>query len=212
VARSERTRTLGDALIVGNPVTTYWQDMQLDPLIGANQSLAHIATGGARVPARLADPTEAVMYLDFTTYLPDDILVKVDRASMAVSLEVRAPFLDHRVIELAWSLPLEMKIRNDRGKWIERHLLRRYVPSALVDREKQGFGLPLANWLRGPLRPWAEELLAARRLREHELFDVDAVTNAWKRQQEGDDSYEPALWTVLMFQSWLDHQRPAMPR
>jgi asparagine synthase (glutamine-hydrolysing) len=212
VARSERTRTLGAALIVGDPVVTYWQDMQLDPLIGANQPLANIATGRTRVPARLADPTEAVMYLDFTTYLPDDILVKVDRASMANSLEVRAPFLDHRVIELAWSLPLEMKIRHDRGKWIERHLLRRYIPDELVDREKQGFGLPLANWLRGPLRPWAEELLQPRRLREHEFVDVDAVANAWKHHQEGNDSFEPALWTVLMFQSWLDHQRPAATR
>jgi asparagine synthase (glutamine-hydrolysing) len=138
------------------------------------------------------------MLHDFTSYLPDDILVKVDRASMAVSLEVRTPFLDHRVVELAWSLPLSMKIRDDRGKWILRRLLRRYLPDAMVDREKQGFGLPLAQWLRGPLRPWAEDLLAT----PAEPFDAARVRTTWQRHLGG-ENHERELWTVLMYQAWL---------
>jgi asparagine synthase (glutamine-hydrolysing) len=150
-----------------------------------------------RALPRLDDPTELVMFLDFTTYLPDDILVKVDRASMAVSLEARTPFLDHRVIELAWSLPLSMKIRDDRGKWILRQLLRRFLPDALVDREKQGFGLPLAAWLRGPLRDWAESLLVS----VDAPFDAVRVRELW-RAHLGGANHENALWTVLMYQAW----------
>jgi len=142
---------------------------------------------------------EDIMLLDFTTWLPDDILTKVDRASMAVSLEVRTPFLDHRVIELAWSLPLSMKIRDDRGKWIVRRLLRRYLPDALVDREKQGFGAPLAEWLRGPLRPWAEELLA----KVGDMpFDAAQVRDRWRRHLAG-ENHQHDLWTVLMYEAWL---------
>jgi asparagine synthase (glutamine-hydrolysing) len=137
------------------------------------------------------------MFLDFTTYLPDDILVKVDRASMAVSLEARTPFLDHRVIELAWSLPLSMKIRDDRGKWILRNLLRRYLPDTLVDREKQGFGLPLAAWLRGPLRDWAESLLA----NVDEPFDPARIGQLWRAHLAG-ANHEGVLWTVLMYQGF----------
>jgi len=142
--------------------------------------------------------TEDVMLHDFTTYLVDDILVKVDRASMAVSLEVRTPFLDHRVVEFAWSLPMSMKIRDDRGKWIARRLLRKYLPDELVDREKQGFGLPVAAWLRGPLRPWAEELLA----NVGEPFAATQVRELWRRHVSG-ENHENELWTVLMYQAWL---------
>ena len=144
------------------------------------------------------DPTELLMFLDFTTYLPDDILVKVDRASMAVSLEARTPFLDHRVVELAWSLPLSMKIRDDRGKWILRRLLKRYLPEELVEREKQGFGLPLAAWLRGPLRDWAESLLA----NVGEPFDAAQIQTLW-RAHLGGANRESAIWTVLMYQAWV---------
>src|SRR6185436_11224682 len=136
---------------------------------------------------------EEIMFLDFTSYLPDDILAKVDRASMAVSLEVRTPFLDHRVIELAWSLPLSMKIRDDRGKWIVRRLLRRHLPDALVDREKQGFGVSLAEWLRGSLRPWVEELLAKVDM----PFDAVQVCDLW-RCHFGGENHQNHLWTVLM--------------
>jgi asparagine synthase (glutamine-hydrolysing) len=142
--------------------------------------------------------TEEVMLHDFTTYMVDDILVKVDRASMAVSLEVRTPFLDHRVVEFAWSLPISMKIRDDRGKWIARRLLRKYLPATLVDREKQGFGLPVAEWLRGPLRPWTEDLLA----NAGEPFDATHVRDLWRRHVAG-ENHENELWTVLMYQAWL---------
>ncbi|HEX8410857.1 MAG TPA: asparagine synthase (glutamine-hydrolyzing) [Thermoanaerobaculia bacterium] len=186
-----RTRSLGQALVENDPLTTYRRTMLLSGLG---------STSAPELPLvlpRLDVPTELTMFVDFSTYLPDDILVKVDRASMAVSLEARTPFLDHRVIELAWSLPLSMKIRDDRGKWIARELLRRYLPDALVDREKQGFGLPLAQWLRGPLRHWAEALLARV---EEQPFDRTRVRSLWERHVRG-ENHERALWTVLMYQA-----------
>ncbi len=186
----QRTRSLGQALLENDPVATYRRNVLLD--------LNPVDPVLPRELPRLDDPTELVMFLDFTTYLPDDILVKVDRASMAVSLEARTPFLDHRVIELAWSLPLSMKIRDDRGKWILRQLLRRYVPDALVDREKQGFGLPLAAWLRGPLRDWAESLLTG----VAEPFDAPRVRELWRAHLAG-ANHETAIWTVLMYEAWL---------
>jgi asparagine synthase (glutamine-hydrolysing) len=186
-----RTRSFGQALVEDDPLATYHRGMLLD--LGSTEAptLPH------RLPD-LDDPTELVMFLDFVTYLPDDILVKVDRASMAVSLEARTPFLDHRVIELAWSLPLSMKIREDRGKWIARELLRRHLPDSLVDREKQGFGLPLAEWLRGPLREWSEALLATV---EAQPFDAPRVRELWQRHLRG-ENHQSALWTVLMYEAW----------
>ena len=189
--RIRRTRSLGLALLEDDPIVTYRRAMALDLGPGAPDPPHDLP--------RLGDPTEQVMFLDFMTYLPDDILVKVDRASMAVSLEARTPFLDHRVVELAWSFPLSLKIRDDRGKWIARALLRRYLPSALVDREKQGFGLPLAQWLRGPLRAWAEDLLTDV---DDALFDAAKIRDLWRRHLAGED-HQSALWTVLMYQGWL---------
>jgi len=181
-----RTRALGQGLVENDPLARYRDTMKLHTDL-----------------PKLDDPTEMAMFLDFLTYLPDDILVKVDRASMAVSLEAREPFLDHRVIELAWSLPLSMKIRDDRGKWIARQLLRRYLPDALVDREKQGFGLPLAQWLRGPLREWGDDLLA----NVGEPFDAARVRDLWRRHIAG-ANHEGELWTVLMYEAWLRAAQP----
>lgn len=152
---------------------------------------------------------EEMMLADTLTYLPDDILVKVDRATMAVSLEARAPLLDHRVYEFATRIPLRFKIRDGVGKWALRQLLYRHVPRALVDRPKTGFGIPLAEWLRGALRPWAESLLAHERLRGEGFLEPSAVRSLWARFLAG-DVHEPQLvWHLLMFQAWLDEQRTA---
>jgi asparagine synthase (glutamine-hydrolysing) len=155
---------------------------------------------------RLTDPVARMMALDGLTYLPDDILVKVDRAAMAVSLETRTPFLDRRVVEFAWSLPLRMKIRNKQGKWLLRRLLDKYVPRELVERPKMGFSIPLDTWLRGPLQDWAENLLGEDRLRREGYLDPVPIRAEWKTHLAGQASYGYRLWSVLMFQAWLEKQ------
>jgi asparagine synthase (glutamine-hydrolysing) len=144
-----------------------------------------------------------MMYCDAVSYLPDDILCKVDRAAMAVSLETRVPFLDHRVAAVAARIPVEMKIRGGTGKHILRRLLYREAPRALFERPKAGFGVPVGEWIRGPLRPWAEELLDPARMRSEGYFDAEIVQNRWRLHVSGQSDSTPAIWTILMFQAWL---------
>lgn len=146
---------------------------------------------------------ERMMYLDAVTYLPDDILAKVDRAAMGVSLETRVPYLDHRVVELAWRMPLATKIRNGKGKWLLRKILYEYVPKHLIERPKHGFGIPLEDWLRGPLREWAEALLDTERLSREGFFHPEPIRKKWEEHLSGRRNWQFQLWSVLMFQAWL---------
>lgn len=151
-------------------------------------------------------PVDRMMLRDALTYLPDDICAKVDRAAMAVSLETRMPFLDHRVAEFAWSLPQHALIRDGVSKWVVRQVLARYVPPALTERPKAGFGIPLGAWLRGPLREWADDLLSPATLRSEACLDEAAVTRLWTAHRRGARDHTNLLWNVLMFQSWLHAQ------
>jgi asparagine synthase (glutamine-hydrolysing) len=153
------------------------------------------------------DDAHAMMLLDLRTYLTDDILVKVDRASMAVSLELRAPLLDHRVIEFAWRLPLRQKILGSTGKRLLRRVLSRHVPTQLIDRPKRGFGLPLDDWLRGPLRGWVHDLLSPAALSRHGLLEAAPVQAALEDHLSKRSNRTHQLWAVLMLQAWLNVNR-----
>jgi len=148
------------------------------------------------------DPITRMQYCDMMTHLPDDILAKVDRASMGVSLEVRVPILDHRVVEFAWSVPFHMKIREGQSKWLLRQLLHQYVPPHLFERPKMGFGIPIGQWLRGPLREWAEDLLSEHSLKRDGILNPAPIRKRWEEHLSGTHDRTRSLWTIMMFQTW----------
>jgi asparagine synthase (glutamine-hydrolysing) len=162
------------------------------------------------VPFSDSGITERMLWYDLSGYLPDDILVKLDRAAMAVSLETRVPFLDRQVLQLAWSLPLDVKLREGQTKWLLRQVLQRHVPAELVERPKMGFGFPIGRWLRGPLREWAEHLLDERRLRSQGLLAPLPVRRAWEAHCAGKQDMGYELWDLLVLQSWIDRWRPSL--
>jgi asparagine synthase (glutamine-hydrolysing) len=206
----DRLHKLADVLAVPSAEALYhglvshWESPST--VVHGSREAATILTDPSQW-AKLSDFTQRMMYLDTMSYLPDDILVKVDRASMSVSLESRVPLLDHRLVEFAWRVPLSMKIRGDQGKWLLRQVLYRYVPRNLIERPKMGFGVPIDTWLRGSLRDWAESLLSERRLRQDGYFAPGPIRQKWAEHLSGARNWQYWLWDILMFQAWLDHQR-----
>lgn len=174
-------------------------------VIGAHEPVTTLSQPERRL--RTDEICNQMMYFDAITYLPDDLLVKLDRAAMAVGLETRVPFLDHQVIEFAWRLPLAMKVNEGRRKWVLRQVLYRDVPPALVDRPKQGFEVPLRSWLAGPLYDWAESLLEESRLQREGYFDAVPIREKWAMLLKGSNASRHLMWTILMFEAWLDYER-----
>lgn len=181
-------------------VTSHWSSPE--DLVSDGKELRHPVWQEAA--ETVPDLIARMQYLDTMTYLPDDILTKVDRASMAVSLEVRVPILDHRVVEFAWRLPERFKIRQGESKWLLRQLLYRHVPRELIERPKTGFGVPIDHWLRGPLRDWAGDLLAPESLDKFGLIDPAPVQKKWKEHLSGKRNWQYLLWDVLMLQQWCE--------
>lgn len=189
-------------------------------LVSHSKTPSDIVLGGTEPTSIFTEPnvvplqaklTQEMMFLDLVGYLPDDILTKVDRASMAVSLEARVPLLDHRLVEFAWRIPLSMKIRNGKGKWLLRQALYKYVPKELIERPKMGFGIPLHTWLRSDLCEWAESLLDESRLRREGFFDPALIRQKWNEHLSGARNWQHFLWNVLMFQLWLEHTNSEGP-
>jgi asparagine synthase (glutamine-hydrolysing) len=207
----EKIHKMGDLLRADSTSAMYrsllsaWQDPE-DLVLGRSSNGSHDEILGADDSLGLM---ERMMLADQTSYLPDDLLAKVDRASMAVSLEARVPILDHRVVELSWRLPRKFKVRDGRGKWILRQILYKHVPPALVDREKMGFSVPLAQWLAGPLRNWAGDLLLSGE--KNEILRDEIVRRKWDRFIAGDSSSSAGLWALIMFKAWQNRWLAAVP-
>lgn len=205
----EKARKLADVLSLSDGHAFYRQ------LTSHWTAPANVVINATEPPILITEPTawpktdsleHAMMAIDAQTYMADDILTKVDRAAMATSLETRVPMLDHRVVELAWQMPLDYKIRDGQGKWLLRQVLYRHVPKELIERPKMGFGIPLDSWLRGPLRDWAEALLDEQRLRQEGYFYPKPIRKMWLEHLSGKHSWQYHLWNVLMFQAWLEKQ------
>ena len=210
----EKLHKLAEVLEAGSPEDMYlalvsqWK-RPCSIALGAREPATLLNNGGPSI-AR-GDFVQRMMYADTATYLPDDILVKMDRASMSVSLEARVPLLDHRLIEFAWKIPQPLKIRGGRGKWLLRQVLDKYAPKSLIERPKMGFGVPIGGWLRGPLRAWCEELLDEKRLRAEGFFDPLPIRDKWDEHLAGTRNRQYDLWSILMFQSWLEESRTSQP-
>lgn len=203
----DKAHKLAAVMDVGSPDELYlrllsqWHDPEAVVVGGREPEWASVLEA---IREAVPDFTERMMLADLTGYLVGDILVKVDRASMAVSLEARAPLLDHRVIEWSWGLPLAFKRRHQTGKWLLRQLLYRYVPPSLVERPKMGFGVPVDAWLRGPLREWAHALLDTSRVRREGLLQPEPIERMWREHQSGRRNHQYRLWVALMFQAWRE--------
>lgn len=193
-------KNVEDSSALYRRIVSFWEPAELMP--GTNEPRGILWENA--VADEFPNMVDRMQFLDLVTYLPDDILTKVDRASMAVGLEARVPLLDHRVIEFAWQLPREVKIRRGDSKWLLKQVLYRHVPPALVNRPKMGFGIPLGEWLRGPLRDWAEALLDERSLREAGLLDAKRVRRYWTEHLQGKHEWQHLLWMVLMLQAWRE--------
>jgi asparagine synthase (glutamine-hydrolysing) len=191
---------LDSAEAIYRRLVSHWEPAEIMPQAREPESLLGDRTLAQEFPDVLA----RMQFLDLVTYLPDDILTKVDRASMAVALEARVPLLDHRVVEFSWRLPRQARVRGNTSKWLLRQVLYRHVPPELVERPKMGFGIPLGEWLRGPLRDWAEALLDERRLREAGLLDAATVRRYWQEHIQGGRNWQYLIWDVLMLEAWRE--------
>ncbi len=206
----DKLHKLAEVLEVASPeimymgLVSHWKHPQ-SLVIGACE--ANTPLSNRSLWANLPEFTRQMMYLDSVTYLPDDILTKVDRASMGVSLESRVPFLDHRVVEFAWQIPLSLKIRNGESKWLLRQVLSKYIPTNLINRPKMGFGIPIDDWLRTSLRDWAESLLNESRLQQEGFFQPQPIRQKWREHLSKKSNWQYHLWDVLMFQAWLEQEK-----
>jgi asparagine synthase (glutamine-hydrolysing) len=206
----DRMHKLAGVLNVAGPEEMYQRlisTWQTPVVMGVTEPEFSMLDPG-RLPSQ-ADLADHMMLSDIKGYLPGDILTKVDRAAMAVSLETRIPLLDHQVVEFAWRLPMSMKIRQGQGKWLLRQVLYRYVPRELIERPKAGFGIPMDEWLRGPMRDWAETLLDPNRLAEEGFLNPTLIQKQWREHLSGHRNWQYPLWNALMFQSWLERWKPS---